>query len=147
MSEHDLGADGPAALARLTRDAVFRGNVVARQVCEPLEEALERGQLTQAQYEAGRRLRAFLAASWPEDRVTARPLYASAPGDWDSEDHEYDEAMQWQRMGEAHANWRRAETLVGAEAWPWVRGICRGGAGRMDLVRRGLSALAAEWGT
>jgi hypothetical protein len=145
----DLGANGPAALVRLVRDAEFRGNVVARQVCEPLEELYERGQLTAAQLHAGQRLRHALTGSWPEARVSMRWGYVSDASEYDDDGEPVSEEEAWARRGEAHALWRAAEASIGRECWPWVQGVCRGfrlgSQGRGDLVRRGLDVLVREW--
>lgn len=147
----DLGADGPATLARIYRVATIPGTrrVTARQACEPLEALHEAGQLTDAQYEAGRRLRVFLAASWPADRVTARWGCASDPGDLDDDGEARTEAEEWQHRAECHERWRAAERAMGAPCWAWVRPLCEGARPgslfRADVVRAGLSALVREW--
>lgn len=146
---NDLGATGHAAIARLTRETEFRGRVVARQVCEPLEAMLEGGLLTSGQYEAGRRLRAALGGSWPRQTVCMRWGYASDASDLDDEGDPIPEDEAWMRRAEHHATWRAAERLIGPECWPWVSGLCRGywlgSRGRADLVRRGLGVLVKEW--
>ena len=145
----DLGADGPAALARMTRDAVFRGNVVARQVCGPLEELHEAGQITSAQFEAGRRLRDALTGSWPQARVSMRWGYVSDASALDDDGEPLTEEDAWERSKARHALWRGAEALIGRECWPVVRAVCEGyrfgSQGRPDLLRRGLGVLVKEW--
>jgi hypothetical protein len=139
----DLGADGPAALARITREAVYRDRTVAREVCShPLEHLHASGQLTDAQYDAARRIRRALVGSWPQPRVTMRwDASEGAPDDFDDED-------VWERRAELNSLWRAAEGLCGRDAWPWVRGVCEGywpgSQFRYDLLRRGLSAVAGE---
>lgn len=145
----DLGADGPAALRRTVREATFGGRIVARQVCEPLEEMHDAGQLTDAQLRAGQRLRAALAGSWPQPRVSARWDGHSDASDLDEATGGLDDEEVWQHRADLHALWRAAERLCGRECWPWVRGVCEGyrlgSLGRADLVRRGLDVLAVEW--
>lgn len=144
----DLGPDGPAALRRTVRDASFRGNVVARQVCEPLEELHEAGKLTDPQFAALLRLRSALTGSWPRGCVTARWLGMATPSDLDEEGEAESDEDEWQRRADRHALWRGAERLLGAD-WPWVRGICDGyrlgSLGRLDAVQRGAQRLAVEW--
>ena len=145
----DLGPDGPAALARMTRDATFRGNVVARQVCGPLEELHEAGQITSAQYEAGRRLRDALTGSWWQPRVSMRWTYASDASALDDDGEPLTEEEAWQRSTARHALWRGAEAAMDRECWPVVRAVCEGyrlgRLGRADLLRRGLGVLVKEW--
>lgn len=149
----DLGPDGPAALARYVLDTEYavRGHVriVARQVLQPLEEMHAKGELTDAQLRAGQRVRAALAQSWPQERVSMRWGYVSDSSDLDDDGEPLSEEEAWQRRAEAHATWRQAERVCGPECWPWVRGLAEGARlgslGRADLVRRGLSALVREW--
>lgn len=146
----DLGADGPAALARMTSEAVFRGNVVAREVAsEPLEELRAVGQITEAQYAAGRRLRAALTGSWPAARVSMRWGCVSDTSDLDDDGESVTEDEAWARRAQHHETWRAAERLMGRECWPVVRAICEGyrfgSQGRPDLLRKGLGVLAKEW--
>lgn len=146
----DLGPTGPAALARMTRDATFRGNVVAREVVsEALDELHAAGALTDAQYEAGRRLRAALAGSWPQARVTMRWGYVSDASDLDDEGEPISEEEAWERRAAHNATWRAAERLMDRECWPVVRAICEGyrfgSQGRPDLLRRGLGLLVVAW--
>lgn len=141
----DLGADGPAALARTVRDAEFRGSIVARQVCEPIEALHEAGQITDAQCDALRRLRSALTHSWPRSCVTARWLGLASPSDLDEEGEPQSEEDEWQRRKDAHALWRAAERLLGPD-WPWVRALCEGSERvRLDAVRRGSQRLVVEW--
>ena len=150
-SEIDLGADGPATLSRLYRVATIPGTrrVVARQVCEPLETLHERGVITDAQYEAGRRLRTYLAGSWPAERCTARWNAASDPSEYDEDEGAQDEDAKWQQRAEFHALWRQAERLMGAACWAWVRPVLEGthpgSLFRGDVFRAGLSVLVREW--
>ena len=145
----DLGPDGPAALARLVRETEFRGRVVARQVCGPLEELLEAGQITGAQYEAGRRLRDALIGSWPQPRVTMRWGYTSDASALDDEGEPLSEDEAWQRQTARHALWTGAQAAMDRECWPVVRAVCEGyrlgSQGRPDLLRRGLGVLVALW--
>lgn len=147
----DLGADGPATVARVYRVATIPGThrVVARQACEPLEAMHERGQITDAQYEAGRRLRVYLSGSWPATRVTARWNVASDPSEYDDDDCEQDETAAWHQRAEFHDRWREAERLVGRVAWAWLRpvldGYHPGSQCRVDLIRAALAVLAREW--
>lgn len=146
----DLGADGPAALARYTREATLRGRIVAREVCaEPLEELHAAGQLTDAQYEAGRRLRAALTGSWPQPRISTRWGYTSDASDLDNDGEPVTDEEAWERRTRHHETWRQAERIIGRECWPVVEAVCRGyrfgSQGRPDLLRRGLSVMVAEW--
>ena len=151
MTHHppDLGADGPAARARLTRDAVFRGRAIGRQVCEPIEAMHHAGQITDAQYEAARRVRAALAGSWPEPRVSTRWNTHTSVSDLDEATDGLTDEEVWEHRARLHRLWRASERICGPECWPWVSGVCRGywlgSQGRVDLVRRGLDLLAREW--
>ena len=149
LENPDLGTDGPATARRTYRLAEFRGNIVARQACEPLEALHERGQLTDAQYEAGRMLRTYLAGSWPASRCTTRWGVASDAGDLDDDDAPHDETEAWHQREEFHARWREAEALMGARCWVWVRPVLEGGwpgsQFRADIVREGLGVLARAW--
>ena len=142
----DLGADGPAALRRTVRDAEFRGSIVARQVCEPIEAMHEAGQISDAQCVALIRLRSALAGSWPRSCVTARWLGLASPSDLDEEGDPQSDEDEWMRRKNAHALWRSAERLLGPD-WPWVRAVCEGSErARLDAVRRGAQVLVKEWG-
>jgi hypothetical protein len=144
----DLGPDGPAAMQRTVRDATFRGNIVGRQVCEPLEEMHEAGNLSDAQYEALRRLRSALTGSWPRQCVTARWMGMATPSDLDEDGEPESDEDEWQRRADRHALWRAAERLLGAD-WPWCKGVCEGyrlgSLGRLDAVQRGAQMLVKEW--
>lgn len=146
----DLGPDGPAALARLTRQATYRGNVVAREVVShPLEHLHATGQLTDAQYEAARRVRRALAGSWPQPRVTTAWHGYAAQSALDEATDGLTDEEAWERRAELNSLWRAAERVCGHGAWPWVRGVCEGywpgSRFRYDLLRAGLSALVSEW--
>jgi len=146
----DLGADGPAALRRLTYDATHRGRVVARAVAsDPLDHYSRAAQITDRMHEAGARLRAALAGSWPAQRVTAPARYVSGEGI----EEEHDEAASdEERWAERTRHWKtiqEAEKLVGPQHWSTVRGVCEGrwatSYGGIRALQIGLDLLADGW--
>lgn len=148
----DLGADGPAATARYTFDAVIPGTrrVVARAVAsEPLDCYAAAGLITEAQYDAGKRLRTILASTWPAPRCTAPGRYVTAGSELDEEDDDATEDDRWASRARAWTERVRAQGVIGRHDWQVVRTVCEGGRlGRADLVRylrRGLDRLAEEW--
>lgn len=152
MDEIDLGADGPAALARHRFDAVIPGTrkIVARQVAsEPLDHYAATNALSEAQYEAGKRLRTLLATTWPASRCTVPAHYMSDGSDLDEEDEEADEDARWEARDRAWKAVQEAERECGAD-WPTVRAVCEGywlGRALLNLpaLRRGLDRLADLW--
>lgn len=148
----DLGADGPAALQRLTFDAVIPGTrkIVARQVAsEPLDEYAASGMLSEKQYDAGKRLRTLLASTWPSQRCTARARYASDASEYDDDDGEADEEARWHARNRAADAVRKAQGTVSPCCWPTVRAVCEGyRLGRLGSVPKlkiGLDQLVRLW--
>lgn len=149
----DIGADGPAALARIARDTTPPGTrrIVARTVAsEPLDHYAAIGALSDDAYEAGKRLRALLASTWPAARCTARAAYVSAGSEHDEEQEPEDEDARWQARTAAWDQVREAERAIGRDNWPTVRAVCEGyWLGRMGEPARlvvGLRVLAVWWG-
>jgi hypothetical protein len=150
MDDNDLGADGPAALARYTHDAVIPGTrrIVARTVAsEPLDH-YGATILDAEAYEAGRRLRALMSGTWPAARCTAPASYASAASEYDEEDDEGDDDERWQRRNAAWAEVQRVRAAIGRD-WAVVEAVCRGyWMARLcdaTVLTRGLSAAVAFW--
>lgn len=145
----DLGADGPAATSRLTRDAVHRGKPVGRAVAsDPLDHYAVAGQLTERQHEAGMRLRVALSGSWPAERVTATPMYASDPSPHDEESEPQSEDDEWKAQTQCWRDRRDAEKFAGS-LWGTVRAVCEGrwasGVGGLRALQLGLEAVADGW--
>lgn len=153
MDGPDLGADGPAALRRHTQDAVIPGTrrIVARTVAsDPLDHYAASGMISDREYEAGKRLRAHLSGSWPSARCTAPAAYASDGSEYDDDgDEAQTEQDEWDARTAHFAAWRGAERCL-RDDWPTVRAVCAGyWLGRLGdaaALRRGLRALANEWG-
>ena len=148
----DLGAQGPAALARPTIDTEVRtrghGKIVARTVLtQPLDVYAHDGHISDAQLEAGHRVAKSLR-SWQASRVTARYPVASDPGLDDDEEDLTDEEREQQRANR-RATRLEAERTVGPRAWPTVKAVCEGyflgRLGSMALLREGLQALVVGW--
>lgn len=139
----DLGADGPAALARRTRDATFRGNVVARTVASEHLETLHGLEfLDDEQYAAGVRLRRAYASSWQSPRWAGMQNCASDPSPLD-ELAETMDPEQFQRH--CFRLWTEARKIL-RHRWDATIMIC-GGTGRPDLkyAQEGLAILAKLW--
>lgn len=151
--DHDLGADGPAALARHRFDAVIPGTrrITARAVAsEPLDHYAAEGHLSDAAYDAGKRLRTLLATKWPASRCTAPARYASAGSDYDAEDEDTTEDERWAARARAWTECIAARGAVGPDDWPTVQAVCEGywlgrGLVNMPALRRGLERLAEIW--
>jgi hypothetical protein len=147
----DLGADGIAARARLTTDAIYRGKIVARQVAQDaLDHYALAGQITVRQYEAGMRLRAANAGSWFRPKVTSAALYASDPGLDDGEETQTEEE-RYEAMQRNFETVEAARRIVG-DLWMPVRGVCCYASwatsypGGIPALRVGLERLADGWG-
>lgn len=139
----DLGADGPAALARRTQDAKFRGNVVARTVAAEALEALHAMErIDDDMYAAGCRLRRAYASSWQGPRWTGGARYASDGSELD-ELAETSDPEAYQRH--CHELWTTAQRAVGFR-WAATLFVC-GFTGEPNLAfaREGLSILAGLW--
>ena len=148
----DLGADGPASLARRMTDTKLVGTkrIVARTVAsDPLDHYAMAGQITEDQHEAGMRLRAAIAGAWPINRITATPMYASAEGDDEELVEHLSEEEQWSAMTAFFLQKKDAERIVGVQFWRTVEGVCGGEwATRLGGLRHlqiGLEALAVGW--
>ena len=146
----DLGADGPAARARPTYDAIHRGKVIARAVAAtPLEYYALAGQITERELQAGRRLEAALLGSWPQGRITTAGKYVSDPGLDDDEGEQLSEEEQHAARTRCYLEWKRAQRYVGTN-WQTVQGVCRGdwatSYGGLAALRVGLRDLADAWG-
>lgn len=148
----DLGADGPAALCRITQDAILPGTrrATARTVAaEPLDAYAAQGVLDRDAYDAGKRLRALLAASWPAQQCTARGRYVSAASEMDDEDERQTDEEEWAARKSAFYAVQQATQDVGPRDWPTVRAVCEGywiaRPGDVRMLRRGLGVLAAVW--
>ena len=148
----DLGADGPAALARQFTDTKLVGStrVVARTVAaDPLDHYAAAGQINDRQHDAGMRLRTAIENGWPSGRTTATPMYASAPG-LDDELYEIaSEEDQWEAQKKCWQDQKDAEKYVGQQFWSTVKGVCSGGwatsYGGLRMLQLGLDNLAEGW--
>ena len=148
----DLGAQGPAALARPTIDTEVRtrghGKIVARTVLsQPLDVYAHDGHISDAQLEAGHRVAKSLR-SWQASRVTARYPVASDPGLDDDEEDLTDEEREQQRRANRRATRLEAEhggTARLADGQGVCEGYFLGRLGSMALLREGLQALVVGW--
>lgn len=146
----DLGARGPAAASRPTRDAIYRGKIVGREVVtHPLDAAHYHGKLDDAEHAAGNRLRAAMEGSWPAGRTTARPMYVSDPGEHDEPDEPETEEERATKQRAFHRDKLEARRIIGERHWIVVAHVCAGGAvvseAALTTLRAGLKTLAATW--
>ena len=148
----DLGADGPAALARASYVAIHRGRVVARQVAStPLDQWHAEGRLTPRQYEAGQRLRfAYDKAVLTRSSLVVRPSYGSEASDLDEQRPDETDEQRGARQRGYSRLWMEARDLLGPVAWSCVRScVCDGrfhaSPRAFRDVRAGLTTLADEW--
>lgn len=148
----DLGAQGPAALARPTIDTEVRtrghGKIVARTVLsQPLDVYAHDGDISDAQLEAGHRVARSLATMQPV-RVTARYPVASSPG-LDDDEEDIDDDEREERRRRLLVTRAEAERIVGPHAWPTVKAVCEGywlgRLGSKAVLRQGLQALVVGW--
>lgn len=143
----DLGADGPAALARHTQHATFRGRIVARTVASDTLEALHAaGVIDDRQMKAGLKLRAAYLLSWPTHSRAAKLEYVSDGGiDDESGVGSTEEEREAKRIARFNM-WQDAMQHLGV-----YRHVTLGLCGGPVILRgaqaglRGLTMLADFW--